>query len=117
MFNYHFDELVIVDNRFSNTTKDAAVYCAKCDNDNNGYRFTDCFTISEVNVPEKCELYPTSLNNYGLKCSKTVKQFNVDPRNEDLASIGGCVYSKDGTQFIKYPNGSLYVCYSTLVSC
>lgn len=105
MFKYYFDELVIIDKKFSNTTKDAAVYGIKSDNDNNGYRFTDCFTISEVNVPEKCELYPTSLNNNGLKCSKTVKQFNVDPRNENLASIGGCVYSKDGTQFIKYPNG------------
>lgn len=83
--------------------------------------FNHCEAITEVTFTDKVEYSYTAFNDCPnlrsvqigaglaffdsdsfLRCP-ALKEFTVSAENENLSSADGCVYSKDGTELVRYP--------------
>ena len=77
------------------------------------YAFARCNNLYSVTIPDSTTMvYPTSF--YGCKILNAI---NVSANNKYYKSVGGCLFSKDGTRLYTYPiakTGAYYTVPSTV---
>ncbi len=61
--------------------------------------FNDCPNLQSVHIGAGLEFFDS---DSFLRCP-ALKTFTVAAENENLSSADGCVYSKDGKEFLRYP--------------
>lgn len=63
--------------------------------------FYECNNLSEINIPSTC----TTIGSNAFASCKNLSAINVDESNSAYKSVNGIVFSSDGTELVKYPDG------------
>ena len=101
MKRLYFDDFFVEDGRIKND----GGYISHTDETEKSL-LLETLGITEIYLAEGCDFVATALNEYGLKCSKTIKKFRVSSANQNFTCVDGCICSKDEKILVKYPNGS-----------
>lgn len=63
--------------------------------------FAECTSLSTVSVPGSV----TSISEHAFWRCANIKEFIVDSSNENYSALNGDLYSKDGTELLRYASG------------
>lgn len=66
--------------------------------------FSECEGITEINISKTVS--ELNLDRCVFYCNFGLEKIFVDPANETYCSLDNCLYSKDMTEFLLYPQGS-----------
>ncbi len=67
-----------------------------------GFAFAYCEFLTEITISDSV----TSIEDDAFDGCTSLKNINVSPNNLTYSSIDGVLYSKDGTELIRFPPGS-----------